>query len=233
MLSSAKAVISLGQKKVSTNPLLTRTTGKPTSFSFLTSQNPILNQTNRIVTVGLISSYGLGARLINTHAGEFRFPPKQPTLSDTPSGDTLQSDGEKVDYPVLNFYRTKEGGEGCALSVQYRGKSITLNAANQKGAEKKFDWPNKVIMKVFAKDMAKMLNVLTGVEKGFEVQYKITAEGELKIKCQLKKSGDGFNFQLTNEKGEQKNSVSLNLESPDVTLFVEFLRCSIRSTLGF
>jgi len=226
MLSSAKSVIALGPKKSSSNPLLSRTTGKPTSFSFLSSQNPILNQTNRIVTVGLISSYGLGARLINTVPGDFR-------LNKLAADTDLSGTEEKVDYPVLNFYKAKDGGDGSALSLQYRSKAITINACSQKGMEKKFDWPNKVGMKVFVKDMAKMLNVLTGVDKGFEVQYKLTTEDELRIKCHLKKFGDTFNFQLTNTKGETTTTVALNLESPDVTLFVEFLRCSIRSALGF
>jgi len=218
---------------------------RPNSFTSVAQKNPILHQSNRILTVGLISCYGkFQASNFATQAGSplsksINFTTKQP--KDTASLDDLEIKKEKAPLLIL-VKENKDPSKTTLLQFRYVKSTVWITSAPHRGdnnpstdKETQFDWENKLTYRIFPVDQAKLLNVLNGVENELNATSRFTSKdgAAVAVALQVKKMTNGFTLKVTNEVGGQPKTLNSNLEPADATLLVEFLRCSIRHSLGF
>jgi len=117
-----------------------------------------------------------------------------PTLN-TPSPQPQVFARQKL--PVYKLYKANKTNNGAAfqLDLNPEKESIFIDVSKQIG-EQKFDWQNKITMKLSITDIAKMLAVLTGKTKGAKLYHDPS-------KGQYESSKDTRNTVLEFNKGVQ------------------------------
>jgi len=232
--------------KLSVNPVVSRATGSPygSSPNTLAHKNPILHQSNRIVTVGLLSSYGLLQNASRSNPHQVHNPTKSASLT-----------GQL--HPQLNFISPKslEGRKSSfnfKFDTQEKVVEIEASALKEENTIEMEMEPieNKISVSIYLGEFAKVLTVLTTNEPEVTItrtpdENKNTSLDPIdqsKLSFVLKRPTDeipSFLLQLSKHNicldldEETASSVSYRMNNSEAVLLTEFMRNSIRSGLGF
>jgi len=215
--------------KLPVNPVLVRATGIPTP-SVMLHQNPILHQSNRIVTVGLLSSYGQPKK------GNGRTTSTFATNAATTTTDINKTGSDFKALPTLSIHNKESGNFVFKYSYSYRNAFVEAYPKALPGSAKPYDWGNKLVMKLGLAELGKLLTVLTSTQENTLVTYESTKDGQKDtfVMTLEKATKDGCFKLFASKKSEtEEKSVSVELTQTDAALFIEFIRNSIRSGLGF
>jgi len=217
--------------KLPVNPVLVRATGIPTP-SVMLHQNPILHQSNRIVTVGLLSSYGQPKK------GNGRTSSTS-TFATNPATTTTDINKTGTDFkalPTLSIQNKECGNFIFKYSYSYKNAFVEAYPKALPGSTKAFDWGNKLVMKLGLAELGKLLTVLTSTQENALVTYESTKDGlkDTFVMTLEKAPKDGcFKLFASKKSATEDKSVYVELTQSDAALFIEFIRNSIRSGLGF
>jgi len=233
------------------NPAVAKATHSHHTLASLSTRNPIIHSSNRIVTVGLLSSCG------KTRMNQFHTKPQKltETLKDVRDGTMstsggafaqleAQMEGERKEAPSLHFYHSDfSPQQGAAFQFRYnhQTKGLIVDASAQKGEKVKgqrtvYDWENKLTFRANVSDLGKILSVLSGAEGRTSLLHNVTKETDkFTAIFVLEKSDKGTPVTVSIERKSENNDRSLNttLNESEVALLTEFVRCSIRTALGF
>jgi len=231
-----KNIVVLSNKR-SVNPVVARATGTPYSTSPIAHKNPILHQSNRIVTVGLLSSYGL-----------LQTPSKSPYQVGINSTSKPSFTGEL--HPQLQFVSPRSvEGDKSAFNFKFepQEKVVKIEGTNieDKSIDLSEEFENKISLSIYLGEFAKILSVLTTTES--ELLITRTSEKgsdqKAKISFVLRRPKDetpkdesrGFLLQLSRQYigVEKTSSITYLMNNSEAVLLTEFMRNSIRSGLGF
>jgi len=210
-------------------------------MGLVVAQNPILHQANRIVTVGLLQSYGRGG-ITHYHA-----PKPAPFSTSAAALDELDKVKPVLQtQPQLSFYKPNatsiEKGAAIQFKYSYTGKCVFVEAAKQKAAADKsgkaisaYDWDSKMVMKIYVQELGKMLTVLTGTESAAEFAHTNEKDGVKSFSSARFAKLDAKQYQMTisRKTGDDAAQLQVAIDHADAALLTEFIRCSIRSVLGF
>jgi len=249
-------IISFSSKVASTGLRFRQSIGIPSSSSTLIQKNPILNQSNRIVTVGLLSSYscrGKQGQSLFSSLPSSSFSSSSFTTSKAES-EVVQSTPEVVQstakvignrQPSLNISKPHiDTQKGCLLRLayNYNNRTVIVTAAPQKGEKLpqqphyyslQFDWNSKVSIVISLFELGRLLAVLSGSTNEAIVQTALS-QVETSVKLSLSNKANSYIVNLLKEvDGKNVSNMQTTLEPTEVVVLVEFLRCSIRSGLGF
>ncbi|PIO06282.1 hypothetical protein COT29_01715 [Candidatus Micrarchaeota archaeon CG08_land_8_20_14_0_20_59_11] len=147
-----------------------------------------------------------------------------------------------MDNPRVSVYKPNKRGAGAAVRFDLNvvKEAVFLEAARQIG-EQKFDWENKVVIKLNATDIAKLLLVLEGKAKTTDLFHDTTkapskdalAQGAERTKnaaVNLSKSDFGYYLKASEQSAAGAvNAVSVPVsEDEGVLLRVLFERALVR-----
>jgi len=90
-------------------------------------------------------------------------------MEELSSIDTRESRAQRK----YSIYKPNKKGNGSAMQFDFNPnrESIFIEAATQKG-EQEFDWNNKIVFKLAANDIAKLLTVLEGKTKTIDLFHE-------------------------------------------------------------
>jgi len=192
-------------------------------------QNPILHQSNRIVTVGLLSSYGQPKNRSN----------KQTITSaafSTNANDLKVVGSEKENIsrlPNPQLTLSKKDGTLMTWKYNYSLRSVFVDGVNKLDGIK-FDWSNKLTVRINVGELGKLLSVLTSNEATTNLVHEVERDGiKFTATFTLQRTNGQITLQLGKKTGSETETVFLQLEQSDAALLTEFVRNSIRSGLGF
>jgi len=221
---------------VSVNPRL-HSSIKPHNANSLISQNPVLHQSNRIVTSGLLSSVGAMRTYSNGTTMEFgkqsTFPTNRSTSPQFQQQNQPQQTQERS--PQLRIMKADQDvSKGKGVIFRYYNGFVTLQffQQNQELGYTQggiFDYQSPVaVSRLSLNDLGRCLTVLSGTTPSVSINKKT---GGVESTLTLTKHSDSHYVLNINSPSGSKVETSLN--QSDATLLVEFLRCSVRSGLGF
>jgi hypothetical protein len=216
-------------------------------------QNPVLNYSNRIMTVGLLQRNG------SESCRNFRTVSTTPLLNNNNNNNNSNNNNsnnnpvEEVDkipkqtQPQLTFFKPSktnpEEGSAFQFRYSYPGKCVFIESAKQKASERprghpfgaNFDWEHKLVVKVNIHELGRMLAVLNGSELEVYLLHNFEKDGmKTSSSCKFwKLNQTSFGIQVGRKIDGQESSLSAYIDQQDSILLTEFVRCSIRSGLGF
>ncbi len=140
-------------------------------------------------------------------------------------------------YPTdFTLYKMKKEGNGSALSVSpnFRNKAMYLSLAAQ-GGEGKFDWKNKIVLKLSDSDVASMLAVLSGKMDKHDKIYHEYNDNVTKGGFGKSTKYPGFGMRLSKgKKGQDPDrTISVFVSTAEAVLLEEVLRHGFRLMLGW
>jgi len=215
--------------------------------SVLIQQNPILHQSNRIVTAGLLSSY-------TSKRFAFQTVPLQQDnnrewISDVPLPTAEQKevptqrepdlvDEFAAEQPQFTLYEKRVGFDKHAVRFSY---STTMRTVFIEYATKKtdntpyplYDWANKTSYRATLSDLGVLLTVLSGNEIRSKVEKVIDGQN---VAVEIAKNDKSSTFTLCISKPIKETEmerVIIKMEEADSMLLTEFVRCAVRRGLGF
>jgi len=225
------------------------TKAKPMDYS------PILHCSNRCVNVGLFARDGI--RKFTTVPSPMReYQPwkqqQQQYEEEVPENAQNAQNSEQVQtfakQPRMQIYRANQIPEkGVAISLAYSSKSkaIFLDATKQKGGKlppgttgNQFDWENKIVMKLKSPDLGRWLTVLNGKEKEADLIHVTEQEG-VKVMQTLKLQApaapyNSYPVRVSRKVGDDAvQSVHIFVNISEALVLEEFIRASIRASMGF
>jgi len=215
--------------------------------SVIFQQNPILHQSNRIVTAGLLSSYTSKRFVFHT------VPQKQSNkewitdvpLMPSPDKKEIQIqrepdfvDGVDAEQPQFTLYEKRANLDKHAVRFSYSTTMRTVfiefaRKVTDKTPYPKYDWVNKTSYRATLSDLGVLLTVLSGSENHAKVEKLIDGYS---ISVEIIKNDNSSGFTLRVSKPIKENEVEqvvIKMEESDSILLTEFVRCAVRRGLGF
>lgn len=135
----------------------------------------------------------------------------------------------------LSFYKAKKSGDGSAMRFDLNPKreSVFVEAAVQKD-EKTFDWENKIVFKLAANDISKLLATLEGKTQKMDLFHDpskspfVEASKVKNTALTATKSVRGYTLRLSlQEISGSVRSVSFNLNEDEAVLLRVLLARSL------
>jgi hypothetical protein len=138
-----------------------------------------------------------------------------------------------VTNPIeFGAYRPNDKGTGCAVQIKLPNHKECLfleaSAKQIDAATKKFDWENKIIMKLDSPDIGKMLSVLSKREKNVNLYHK-SEKGVTTLSLSEQNTPyKGYYLVVTKKPLEgQETKAHVNLGYEDAEILMALLRTAI------
>ncbi|MCC7570064.1 hypothetical protein KO465_01815 [Candidatus Micrarchaeota archaeon] len=138
------------------------------------------------------------------------------------------------------IYKANKNINGSALQVDFNKlkQSVFMECANQK-SEDRFDWDNKITVKLSASDMGRILEVLEGCTSEVKLfhqpskgEYK-TAESVKNAVVNFSSSSMGFSVRVSQQTNEGLKAVNVNISKGEGILLRILLSKAIEQMYGW
>jgi len=129
--------------------------------------------------------------------------------------------------------RKKGGGSASQWNLNIDKKSVFLELAEQVGSEQKFNWENKICMKLGVNDMGELIATLENRQKAINGGKGLFHENEQgNSSLNLTRSDNGW-FLNVGVKKEKLTKISHSLSFGEGAILLTLLRVAIQRIYGW